>query len=108
MGSAWSTRVHSLASARLSAQVILCLALAVAAPAQTLIVALGASSVAGKGVWPWQAWPAQLEGMLKAKGYNVSVKNAGISGDTTSGILHRLVFAVPSRTKIVIFDTLVC
>jgi acyl-CoA thioesterase I len=91
---------------RLFALLILCSAFSISAYAQTLIVALGSSSVAGKGVWPWQAWPAQLEGMLKAKGYNVRVKNAGISGDTTSGILHRLVFAVPSRTKIVIFDTL--
>lgn len=93
-------------SVRFFALVILCAAFSISAYAQTLIVALGSSSVAGKGVWPWQAWPAQLEGMLKAKGYDVRVKNAGISGDTTSGILHRLVFAVPSRTKIVIFDTL--
>ena len=72
--------------------------------AQTLIVAFGASNVAGKGVSPSQAWPAQLEAMLKAKGYNVQVKNAGKSGDTTSGMLHRLNFAVPSGTKIVILD----
>jgi len=89
------------ASVRFFALVILCSAFSISAHAQTLIVALGSSSVAAS-----QAWPAQLEGMLKAKGYNVRVKNAGISGDTTSGILHRLVFAVPSRTKIVILDML--
>src|SRR5260370_25467445 len=72
--------------------------------AQAQIVAFGASNVAGKGVWPGQAWPAQLEEMLKAKGYNVRVKNAGKSGDTTSGMLHRLNFAIPSVTKIVILD----
>jgi acyl-CoA thioesterase I len=71
---------------------------------QAQIVALGASNVAGKGVSQGEAWPAQLEGMLKAKGYNVWVKNAGKSGDTTSGMLHRLNFAVPSGTKIVILD----
>jgi acyl-CoA thioesterase-1 len=86
--------------------VILCLAFSISAHAQTLIVALGASNVAGKGVWPSQAWPAQLEGMLKAKGYNVRIKNEGKSGDTTSGMLHRLTFAVPSGTKIVILDML--
>jgi len=42
--------------------------------------------------------------MLRAKGYNVQIKNAGKSGDTTSGMLHRLNFAVPSGTKIVILD----
>jgi acyl-CoA thioesterase I len=77
--------------------------LSVAADAQ--IVALGASDVAGYGVWPHQAWSAQLEDMLKAKGYNVHVKNAGRPGDTPSGMLHRLNFAVPSGTKIVILDT---
>jgi acyl-CoA thioesterase I len=91
---------------RFLALLILCLAFSVSAYAQTLIVAIGASNVAGKGVWPLQAWPAQLEGMLKAKGYNVQIKNAGKSGDTTSGMLHRLIFAVPSGTKIVILDML--
>jgi acyl-CoA thioesterase I len=89
---------------RFLALLILCLALAASAYAQTLIVAIGASNVAGKGVSPSQAWPARLEGMLKAKGYNVRIKNAGKSGDTTSGMLHRLIFAVPSGTKIVILD----
>jgi acyl-CoA thioesterase-1 len=72
--------------------------------AQAQIVAFGASNVAGKGVSPGQAWPAQLEEMLKAKGYNVRVKNAGKSGDTTSEMWHRLNFAIPSGTKIVILD----
>jgi acyl-CoA thioesterase I len=71
---------------------------------QAQIVAFGASNVAGKGVSPAEAWPAQLEQMLKAKGYNVQVKNAGKSGDTTSGMLHRLGSAIPSGTKIVILD----
>jgi acyl-CoA thioesterase I len=100
----FSIRANPLASAQLLALVMFCLAFSVAAHAQTLIVAFGASNVAGKGVWPSQAWPAQLEGMLKAKGYNVRVKNSGKSGDTTSGMLHRLNFAVPSGTKIVILD----
>ena len=83
---------------------MLCLALSVAVHAQTLIVAIGASNVAGKGVSGSQAWPAQLEGMLRAQGYDVRIKNEGKSGDTTAGMLHRLVFAVPSTTKIVILD----
>lgn len=40
--------------------------------------------------------------MLKAKGYNVHVKNAGKPGDTPWGLLHRLDPAVPSGTKIVL------
>ena len=91
-----------LASTQLiAACVIAYFTLSVAAHAQ--IVALGASDVAGWfGVWDGQTWPAQLEEMLKAKGYNVQVKNAGKPGDTPSGLLHRLDSAVPSGTKIVI------
>jgi acyl-CoA thioesterase-1 len=91
-----------LASAQLIiACVIAYFTLSVAAGAQ--IVALGASDVAGWfGVSHHQAWPAQLEEMLKAKGYNVHVKNAGKPGDTPWGLLHRLDSAVPSGTKIVI------
>ncbi|MGA8478325.1 MAG: hypothetical protein WB696_10235 [Chthoniobacterales bacterium] len=97
--------VRALASVRLLLAFIgFCFVFSVASHAQTQIVAFGASNVAGKGVWPTQAWPAQLEGMLKAKGYNVRVKNAGKSGDTTSGMLHRLNSAIPSGTKIVILD----
>jgi acyl-CoA thioesterase I len=69
------------------------------------IVAFGASNVAGAGIQPQQAWPAQLEKMLKAHGYDVHVINAGISGDTTADMLKRLDSAIPSGTKIVILDT---
>jgi acyl-CoA thioesterase-1 len=37
--------------------------------------------------------------MLRAKGINVEVVNAGINGDTTEGMLDRLDSAVPSGTK---------
>ena len=73
-------------------------------PAQAQIVAIGASNVAGRGVSGSDAWPAQLEGMLAAKGRNVHVTNAGISGDTNAGMLARLDSAVPQGTKIVLLD----
>jgi acyl-CoA thioesterase-1 len=69
------------------------------------IFAFGASNVAGAGVQPQQAWPAQLEKMLKAQGYPVHVINAGINGDTTADMLKRLDSAIPNGTKIVILDT---
>jgi acyl-CoA thioesterase I len=55
-------------------------------------------------MYPEKAWPAQLERMLKAQGYNVHVKNAGKVGDTTSEMLDRLYLAIPSNTRIVILD----
>jgi acyl-CoA thioesterase I len=72
--------------------------------ARAQIVAIGASNVAGRGVGPSDAWPAQLEGMLAAKGRSVHVTNAGINGDTNSGMLARLDSAVPAGTKIVLLD----
>ena len=74
------------------------------AAAQAQVVALGASNTAGKGVAPQEAYPAQLEAMLRAKGYNGHVVNAGISGDTTDGMLARLDTAVPNGTRVVILQ----
>jgi acyl-CoA thioesterase-1 len=72
--------------------------------ADAQIVALGASSTAGYGVGASSAYPAQLEQILRARGRPMSVSNAGISGDTTGGMLARLSRAVPAGTKIVILQ----
>jgi len=79
----------------------------VAAPAVAAtvhIVALGASNTAGKGVGSATAWPAQLERMLRAKGYDAQVSNQGTSGDDTGRMLARVDSAVPQGTQIVILD----
>jgi acyl-CoA thioesterase I len=74
--------------------------------AQAQIVAFGASNVAGRGVNRSEAFPAQLERMLAAKGYNVHVANAGISGDTNAGMLARFDQAVPEGTRIVLLGAI--
>jgi acyl-CoA thioesterase-1 len=38
------------------------------------------------------------------KGYNVQVKNAGVSGDTTGHMLKRVDSSIPEGTKVVILD----
>ena len=68
------------------------------------IVALGASNTYGKGVARNQAYPAQLEAILRARGASVHVVNAGINGDTTEGMLGRLDRAVPNGTSAVILQ----
>jgi len=72
--------------------------------ARAQIVAIGASNVAGRGVASSEAWPAQLEGMLAARGRHVHVTNAGISGDTNAGMLARIDSAVPEGTRLVLLD----
>jgi len=74
------------------------------APAEAQIVALGASNTRGMGVAFEAAYPAQLEAMLRTKGYRGRVLNAGISGDTTAGMLSRLDSAVPPDTRVVVLQ----
>jgi acyl-CoA thioesterase-1 len=61
-----------------------------AATANKKLLVLGDSLTAGLGLPYDKAFPAQLEKRLRAEGYAVTVVNAGISGDTTSGGLSRL------------------
>lgn len=72
--------------------------------ASAQIVALGASNTQGRGVGPSESYPAQLQAMLQARGSGLRVTNAGVNGDTTSGMLARLSSAVPEGTKIVILQ----
>ena len=81
------------------------------AAAEIRIVALGASNTYGSGrgshrggVSPSLAYPAQLQRLLRARGFAASVRNAGVPGDTTGGMLARLNSAVPKGTSIVILD----
>ena len=68
------------------------------------IVALGASNTAGWGVAASESYPAQLEGLLAAKGVRASVSNAGVPGDTTGGMLARLDHEVPPAAHLVILQ----
>jgi acyl-CoA thioesterase I len=68
------------------------------------IVAIGASNTAGSAVGAGNAYPAVLQRMLRAKGYDVTIENKGVYGDTSAGILSRVDSAITPGTKIVIFD----
>ncbi len=68
------------------------------------IVALGDSLTAGYGLGPADAFPVRLQAALKAKGLDVTVQNAGVSGDTSSGGLERLDWAVGEGVDAVILE----
>lgn len=74
------------------------------APSPIKLVVLGDSLVAGFGLPANQAFPAQLERVLKTKGQSVEIANAGVSGDTASGGLARLDWSVPDGTDAVIVE----
>ena len=75
---------------------------AIAAPVK--IVALGDSATAGWLVAKKDAYPAELERQLRAKGHQVEIRNAGVSGDTSAGALKRLDIAVDPDTDIVLVE----
>jgi acyl-CoA thioesterase-1 len=81
-----------------------CLLCGPAFAAQTTIIALGDSLVAGLGLQQEEAFPARLEAALRARGHDVSIVNAGVSGDTTAGGLGRLDWSVPEGTDGVILE----
>jgi len=68
------------------------------------IVAFGDSLTAGHGVSDAEAFPAQLEAALQAKGLHVRVENAGVSGETASQGLARLDWSIPDGTDAVIVE----
>jgi acyl-CoA thioesterase I len=68
------------------------------------IVAIGASNTSGFGVGAQNAYPAQLQALLRKKGIDATVTNAGVNGDVTAGMLSRLDAAVPKGTDIVILQ----
>ncbi len=68
------------------------------------IVCLGASNTEGYGVAPGDSYPARLAGLLAGQGLTFRVLNAGISGDTTTGMRARLDQEVPEGTLLVVFQ----
>jgi acyl-CoA thioesterase-1 len=75
-----------------------------AAAAPLRIVAIGASNTQGWYVGKQGAYPAKLQALLKAKGIDAQVINAGVPFDTTAGMLKRIDSDVPTGTDIVILQ----
>jgi acyl-CoA thioesterase-1 len=69
------------------------------------ILALGDSLTAGLGLPVKDAFPAQLEARLKAKGHEVKVINSGVSGETSSGTKARLEWTLAQNPDCVILET---
>jgi acyl-CoA thioesterase-1 len=65
------------------------------------VVAFGDSGVYGKGVARNETYPAQLEAMLRQKGYDVTVKNEGVNGRTTEDALANVLSVGKAEVVIV-------
>ncbi len=66
------------------------------------LLVLGDSLTAGYGLAAEEAFPVQLQEALLQSGYNVTVINAGVSGDTSAGGLARLDWALQDEPQLVI------
>ena len=75
------------------------------AAAKTLrIVAIGASNTHGFYIGKENAYPAQLQQLLKQKGIDAEIVNAGVAFDTTAAMLRRIDSDVPKGTDIAILQ----
>jgi len=68
------------------------------------IVGMGDSLMAGYELGPGEPFADKLQAALKKDGYDVTIANAGVSGDTTSDGLARLNWSVPDGTDMVILE----
>jgi acyl-CoA thioesterase-1 len=71
---------------------------------EVTLLALGDSLTAGYGLQPSDAFPVKLEAALRAKGLQVKVVNAGVSGDTALDGYSRLDWALSEEVDAVIVE----
>ncbi len=96
----WRGIVHTLAFVA----VLLAASAAPASAKPLRLVILGDSLTAGLGLPPGAAFPDQLQAALRAKGYDVDVLNAGVSGDTAADGLARYDWAVPADANALVVE----
>lgn len=83
---------------------VLLTAISSAAAVPVRIVAIGASNTHGWYVGKQGAYPAKLQALLRSRGVDAEVVNAGIPFETTAGMLRRIDKDVPNGTNIVILQ----
>ena len=93
-----------LGTAVLAAIAALICASAAVNAAPLRIVAIGASNTHGWYVGNKGAYPAKLQALLRAKGIDAQVTNAGVPFETTGMMLRRIDRDVPNGTDIVILE----
>jgi acyl-CoA thioesterase-1 len=72
--------------------------------APIVIFAFGDSLTSGYGLPAKDAFPVKLQTALRAKGWNVTVVNGGVGGDTSAYGLSRLDWSLPKHTDAAIVE----
>ena len=71
---------------------------------QIKILVLGDSLTAGYGLDKNGSFPAVLEKHLRASGWDTTIANGGVSGDTSAGGKNRLKWALTKKPDVVIVE----
>ncbi len=77
-------------------------ACATASSREPLVIFLGDSLTAGRGLPAEEAFPALVGRALREKGRPIRVVNAGVSGDTSSGGLDRLAWLLEQHPDVLV------
>src|SRR5688572_21782883 len=74
------------------------------APGSVILFA-GTSLTAGYGLDPDSAYPQQVQRLIDADGLQFQVVNAGVSGETSSGLLRRLQWLMRESFEVIVVET---
>jgi acyl-CoA thioesterase-1 len=69
------------------------------------VLFLGTSLTAGLGLEPDSAYPQQLQRKIDSAGLAFQVVNAGVSGETSAGLLRRLDWVLRQAAVVVVVET---
>ena len=78
---------------------------ATASPAKKTVLFLGTSLTAGFGLEPDSAFPQQLQRKIDAAGLAYQTVNAGVSGETSAGLLRRLDWVLQRPADVIVVET---
>jgi acyl-CoA thioesterase-1 len=68
------------------------------------VLVLGNSIAAGSGVSPQEAFPTRLQQKVDSLGWDVTIQNAGVSGETTAGGLRRIGWLLNKKVDILLLE----
>ena len=69
------------------------------------VLFIGTSLTAGLGLDPDSSYPALLQRMADENGLNVTMVNAGLSGETSAGALRRVDWLLRDKAAVVVIET---
>lgn len=70
-----------------------------------MVLFVGTSLTAGLGLDPSAAYPALVQRKVDSAGYAARVVNAGLSGETSAGLVRRIDWLLEEPTAVVVVET---